>query len=181
MVYLSENIVIHTIQLTSTEPCKARYPCEDVQDSGLWEVSPRNVQLLQGGTLLPLHCSHVVCCEAGLLELETAEILASLDQDLDGGPLHLGTVVDAQDCKLDTVGAECLNMSVIHKTNTPHVDDSKVGGGLLQCSNIEDLIDLSLLLLSLLIGPVQVEELHTIDEVVDLLHEVVKEDSFTQT
>ena len=116
-----------------------------------------------------------------MLELEAVEILASLDQDLDGGALDLGTVVDTQDRKLDTVGTEGLNMTVVHKTDAPHVDDSQVRGSLLQCSNIENLINLSLLLLSLLVGSVQVKELHTIDEVVDFLHEIVKEDSFTQT
>ena len=41
-------------------------------------------------------------------------------------------------------------------------------------------IDLSLLLLPLFVGSVQVEHLHAVDEVVDLLHEVVQEDGLAE-
>ena len=72
-------------------------------------------------------------------------------------------------------------MSVIHEADPPHVDHSQVGSGLLQCPDVQHLIHLPLLLLPLLVRAVQVEELHPVDEVVDLLHEVVQEDGLTQT
>ena len=46
--------------------------------------------------------------------------------------------------------------------------------------DVEHLVDLPLLLLTLLIGPVKVEHLDAVDEVVDLLHEVVEKDRLTE-
>ena len=47
--------------------------------------------------------------------------------------------------------------------------------------DVQHLVHLSLLLLTLLIGSIKVEHLDPVDEVVDLLHEVVKEDSLAET
>ena len=47
--------------------------------------------------------------------------------------------------------------------------------------DVEHLVDLPLLLLALLIGSVKVEHLDAVDEVVDLLHEVVKEYRLAET
>ena len=47
--------------------------------------------------------------------------------------------------------------------------------------DVEHLVDLPLLLLTLLIGPVKVEHLDAVDEVVDLLHEVVEEYRLAET
>ena len=43
---------------------------------------------------------------------------------------HLGTVADAEHCQLDAVGAEGLDVSVVHEADAPHVDHPQVGGGL---------------------------------------------------
>ena len=64
-------------------------------------------------------------------------------------------------------------MSVVHEADSPHVDDHQVGRGLLQGPDVEDLVNLALLLLPLLVGSVQVEKLHAVDKIVNLLHEVV--------
>ena len=47
--------------------------------------------------------------------------------------------------------------------------------------DVEHLVHLSLLLLTLLIGSIKMEHLDPVDEVVDLLHEVVKEDRLAET
>ena len=47
--------------------------------------------------------------------------------------------------------------------------------------DVEHFVDLALLLLALLIGAVEVEHLDPVDEVVDLLHEVVKEYRLAET
>lgn len=47
--------------------------------------------------------------------------------------------------------------------------------------DVEHLVDLPLLFLTLLIGSIKVEHLDPVDEVVDLLHEVVKEDRLAET
>ena len=47
--------------------------------------------------------------------------------------------------------------------------------------DVEHLVDLPLLFLTLLIGSIEVEHLDPVDEVVDLLHEVVKEDRLAET
>ena len=52
---------------------------------------------------------------------------------------------------------------------------------LLERADVEDLVHLALLLLALLVGAVQVEHLHAVDEVVNLLHEVVKENRLAET
>ena len=52
---------------------------------------------------------------------------------------------------------------------------------LLERADVEDLVDLALLLLALLVGAVQVEHLHAVDEVVNLLHEVVQENRLAET
>ena len=90
-------------------------------------------------------------------------------------------------------------MAVVHEADTPHVDHPQVGGGLhtanhssvftscqpmtclLQRADVEDLVHLALLLLALLVGAVQVEHLHAVDEVVNLLHEVVQENRLAET
>ena len=112
---------------------------------------------------------------------------------------HLGTVADAEHCQLDAVGAEGLDVSVVHEADAPHVDHPQVGGGLhtanhssvftscqpmtclLERADVEDLVHLALLLLALLVGAVQVEHLHAVDEVVNLLHEVVQENRLAET
>ena len=43
---------------------------------------------------------------------------------------HLGTVADAEHRQLDAVGAEGLDVSVVHEADAPHVDHPQVGGGL---------------------------------------------------
>ena len=72
-------------------------------------------------------------------------------------------------------------MTVVHEADPPHVDHHQVGRGLLQCPDVEDLVDLPLLLLPLLVGSVQVEKFHAVDEVVNFLHEVVEEDCLAET
>ena len=72
-------------------------------------------------------------------------------------------------------------MTVVHKADAPHVDHHQVGRGLLQGPDVEDLVHLALLLLALLVGAVQVEHLHAVDEVVNLLHEVVQENRLAET
>ena len=74
-----------------------------------------------------------------------------------------------------------LDMTVVHEADAPHVDDDQVGRGLLQCPDVEDLVHLALLLLSLLVGPVKVEKLHAVDKIVNFLHEVVEEDCLAET
>ena len=90
-------------------------------------------------------------------------------------------------------------MAVVHEADAPHVDHPQVGGGLhtanhssvftscqpmtclLERADVEDLVHLALLLLALLVGAVQVEHLHAVDEVVNLLHEVVQENRLAET
>ena len=172
--------VVHPVQLARAEPDQGWDAGDAVQDGGLREVRAGDVQLLQRPRLLPLHGSHVLRDQVGLLHLEAAEELAALDEDLEGGALHLGTVIDAQHRQLDAVGAERLDVGVIHKADAPHVDHPQVGGGLLQGPDVKHLVHLSLLLLALFVSPVQIQQLNPIDKIVDFLHEVVQENSFTQ-
>ena len=90
-------------------------------------------------------------------------------------------------------------MAVVHEADAPHVDHPQVGGGLhtanhssvftscqpmtclLERADVEDLVHLALLLLPLLVGSVQVEKFHSVDKVVDFLHEVVEEDGLAET
>ena len=105
---LGQHGVVHPVQLAGTEPGEAGYPGEDLDDGGLGQVGGRDVHLLQVGRLLPLHPGDVLGRQVGLLEEETAEILAALDEDLESGALDPGAVVDTQHRQLDTVGAEGL-------------------------------------------------------------------------
>ena len=89
-------------------------------------------------------------------------------------------------------------MGVVHEADPVHVNHPQVRRRALQRPDFEDLvsdsicfvfvlpdvehlIDLPLLLLALLIGSIKVEHLDAIDEVVDLLHEVVKEYRLAET
>ena len=72
-------------------------------------------------------------------------------------------------------------MGVVHEADPVHVDHPQVRRRTLQRPDVEHLVDLPLLLLALLIGSVKVEHLDAVDEVVDLLHEVVKEYRLAET
>ena len=88
-------------------------------------------------------------------------------------------------------------MGVVHEADPVHVDHPQVWRRALQrpdfeklvfsllfvffSPDVEHLVDLPLLLLTLLIGPVKVEHLDAVDEVVDLLHEVVEEYRLAET
>ena len=49
---------------------------------------------------------------------------------------HLWAVTDTHDSKLDAVGAEGFNMSIVHKTDSPHVDNHQIRSCLFQRSNV---------------------------------------------
>ena len=75
---LIENIIIHPIQLTSREPGERWYPGQHIGDGGCAQVSGGDVQLLQGGGLLPLCRSHVVTNQPSLLQQQAPQVLAAL-------------------------------------------------------------------------------------------------------
>ena len=75
---LIENIIIHPIQLTSREPGEGWYPGQHIGDGGSAQVGGGDVQLLQGGGLLPLCSSHVITHQPSLLQQQAPQVLAAL-------------------------------------------------------------------------------------------------------
>ena len=88
---LVENIVVHPVQLASREPGQGRHPSQEVTDDLTTQVSRRDVQLLQGGRLVPLGQADLLPHQPGLVEEETGEMFAALHQDLETGSLDLNT------------------------------------------------------------------------------------------
>ena len=88
---LVENIIVHAVQLASAEPGQGWDPSEQVTDDLTAQVSRRDVELLQGGRLVPLGEADLLPHQPGLLEQEAGQVFAALHQDLQTSPLHLNT------------------------------------------------------------------------------------------
>ena len=86
---LIQNIIIHPIQLTGREPGERWYAGQHIGDDPGAQVSGGDVQLLQGGGLLPLGPGHVVAHQPSLLQQQAPQVLAALEQDLQAASLNL--------------------------------------------------------------------------------------------
>lgn len=82
---------------------------------------------------------------------------------------------------LYTIRAERIDMTVIHKIDPIQINHPQIRRRRLQLMHINNLVNLLLLLFNLFVRPDQMQNLQTIDEVVDLPHKSLHEDHLRQT
>lgn len=93
--------------------------------------------------------------------------LAALEKQLQNGSVELRAVVQGQAFQLNAVAAERFHVRIVHEVNAVQVDDSQIRDGTFQFVDVNHLVDLLLLFDRLLVGADQMQNLESVDEVVD--------------
>lgn len=79
-----------------------------------------------------------------MLQKKRFELLASLHQGLEGGPLDPETEVEGQSLYVDTVGGEQLDVRVINEGDAVHIDYPEVGRVGLNLPDVDNFVDVLL-------------------------------------
>lgn len=83
-----------------------------------------------------------------VLSQQGLQLLASLDESLEGAAFDPEAEVEGEAFQVDAVGREQLDVTVVDETDAVEVDDAKIGRVRFDLSNVDHFVDLLLRLVS---------------------------------